>query len=151
MYVGTHFFVSPALLNYAGLCISASRTAEWPVTNMTEDHSIYPHGIFTAVAYILVRCSICIAVSTASRHLMRRSSSVSCDNTLSQVIRCIYCMSDGKGVHRISPQSQQRKRQFHLGADVRSVSIRHTPPTCRRTCQSHLGIRSTLPISPVIS
>lgn len=116
--------------------------------NVREDHSNYPRSICTAVTYILVRCVICIVVSTTLRRLMTRSSSVLCDNTLSQMIRCIYCMSGGNRVHRISLRSPQRKRQFHLGADVWSVRIRHTPPTCRQTCQSHLSIRGTLLNSP---
>lgn len=43
----------------------------------------------------------------------------------------------------------RRERQFHSCADVPSVSIRHTPPTRGRTCQSYLSIRGTPLICPL--
>lgn len=81
-------------------------------------------------------------------HNDKSRSSFACDNTLSQMIRCINIRWELKRVTYLCNHCL-RERQFHFCTDVWSVSIRHSPSTCRRTCQSYLSIRGTPLICPV--
>ena len=149
--VCVHVFMPPVFLDYADLCVLALFTVEWPVMGMSEDLNIQPHSVFTAATYTRVKCVICEVVSATSRCLMtgphpalRARQCPVTDNKMHLVhvrweINASYISSISAAQEAIS------FLRWRLVCQYQTPS----PPTCRRTCQSHLSIRTTLLISPV--